>query len=452
MEFLEKILETMSHYIWGNHLMAMLIGTGIFYTILTKGVQFRAFGLSIKQLMGVNIDGADHSKSEGTVSAVQALCTALSSCVGNGNIVGVATAIAAGGPGAIVWMWISAVLGMATKYAEILIGIIYREKNSEGSYVGGPMYYLSKGLGWKKISAIFAVLMLLQVSGGALIQSNAVADVLEEIFNVKDYAAGIFMSIVIFAIISGGIKRLAIISKYLVPFMCLVYIGGGLFIIFDNLETLPSVFSIVIKSAFNVQAVGSGVLGHTIKESMRYGLARGLYSNEAGEGSAPVLHSAAITNHPAKQGLFGIVEVFIDTIVMCSFTSLIVLASGIYKTDIAPTLYVMNAFSTLHPYFKYLIGLSMVLFAFSSLLAQWYFGNVTLTYLFDVKAASYFKYIFVFFPIVGAMTTLKIVWSLQDVLLGIMIMPNLVGIILLHKEVIFYTNDFFNKLKEVKKS
>lgn len=338
---------------------------------------------------------------------------------------------------------------MATKYAEILLGIVYREKNSNGNFIGGPMYYLSKGLGWKKIASLFSLLMLLQVSGGALIQSNAVALVLKDTFNIKEYTSGICMCIIIFTVISGGIKRLASVSEKLVPIMCCIYILGGLSVIISNINAIQYVIIIIIKSAFNFQAVGSGILGYSIKEAMRYGLARGLYSNEAGEGSAPVLHSTAITNHPAKQGLFGIIEVFIDTIIMCSFTAFIVLSSGIYKTNSSPALYVINAFSSIHPFFKYIIAASMILFAFTSILTQWYFGNVTLTYLFNSKIASYFKYIFIFLAIIGANSTLKVVWLLQDILLGIMIIPNLAGILCLYKNVKFYTDDYFKNIKEI---
>lgn len=446
---LEHILELISKLIWSNYLMAILIGTGLFFTFITKGIQFRAFTLAIKELLYSNKKNNSNYKSEGTVSSIQALCTALSSCIGNGNIIGVATAIAGGGPGAIIWMWLSGILGMATKYAEILLGIVYREKNSNGNFIGGPMYYLSKGLGWKKIASLFSLLMLLQVSGGALIQSNAVALVLKDTFNIKEYTSGICMCIIIFTVISGGIKRLASVSEKLVPIMCCIYILGGLSVIISNINAIQYVIIIIIKSAFNFQAVGSGILGYSIKEAMRYGLARGLYSNEAGEGSAPVLHSTAITNHPAKQGLFGIIEVFIDTIIMCSFTAFIVLSSGIYKTNSSPALYVINAFSSIHPFFKYIIAASMILFAFTSILTQWYFGNVTLTYLFNSKIASYFKYIFIFLAIIGANSTLKVVWLLQDILLGIMIIPNLAGILCLYKNVKFYTDDYFKNIKEI---
>lgn len=449
--YFEEILEEISRLVWGNYLMFTLIGTGIFFTVLTRGIQFRGFILSLKELLAsIKDEKTNKLEGEGTVSAVKALCTALSSCMGNGNIVGVATAIASGGPGAVFWMWTSGVLGMATKYAEILIGIVYREKGENGNYVGGPMYYLSKGLGWKKMGSLFALLMLFQISGGALIQSNAVSLVLNDVFQINPLTSGVIMSIVILSVINGGIKRLASVSEFLVPVMSLIYLTGGLIIIISNINALEYVIISIVKSAFNFTSISGGVLGYSVKQAMRFGLARGVYSNEAGEGSAPVLHSAAITTHPARQGLFGIIEVFIDTIIMCSFTAFIVLTSGVHTSDISPALYVVKAFSSIHFTFKYIIGISMTLFAFSSILAQWYFGSVTLTYLFNSKVASYFKYIFVLLAILGSISSLKSVWLIQDILLGIMILPNLVGILFLHKDVDFYTKDYFEQLKNKK--
>lgn len=440
---IEQILYRVSSLVWSNYLMGLFIGVGIFFTILTRGIQFRGFIPAIKELI-ISLKKNDfNDNAEGTISSYQALCTALASCMGNGNIVGVATAIASGGPGAVFWMWFSGVIGMATKYSEILIGIVYREKNENGNFIGGPMYYLSKGLGWKKIGGFFSLLMLLQICSGALIQSNAVSLVMNDIFYINPFLSGILMAVVVFIVVTGGIKRLGEVAEKMVPIMGLIYILGGLIVIISNIASLKYVIILIFTSAFNFDAIGGGVLGHSVREAMRFGLARGLYSNEAGEGSAPVLHSAAITSHPAKQGLFGIIEVFIDTIIMCSFSAFIVLSSGVTETDISPALYIMKSFSNVNDNFKYIVGISMILFAFSSILSQWYFGNVTLNYLFNYKIASKFKYIFPIFPIIGAISTLKTVWLLQDIILGVMIIPNLIGIVLLYKDVDFYTKDYF---------
>ena len=449
MNKIEIILEKISGIIWGNYLIVTLVGVGIFFTISTGFIQIKGFPLAVNELVN-SIKGKNKVKGEGTLSAFQALCTALSSCVGNGNIVGVATAIASGGPGAVFWMWIAGIFGMATKYAEIVIGMIYREKSEDGTYVGGPMYYLSKGLGWKKISIIFAALMCLQISGGALIQSNAVAHVMNDVFKVKPIFGGILMGIVITIVVIGGVRRLGAVAEKLIPVMTIIYFIGGITIIISNINQVPYAIINIIKCAFNTQSVGGGVLGYTIKEALRFGVARGLYSNEAGEGSAPVLHSAAITDHPARQGLYGLLEVFIDTILICSLTSFIVLTSGVTEMKISPAVYVITAFGTIHCLFKYIIGISMILFAFSTILSQWYFGNVTLTYIFNSKTASYFKYVFVCLALIGSTTTLKTVWLIQDILLGLMILPNLVGILLLSPEIKNSTKEFFEMIKKEK--
>ena len=443
---MNTILEKIANMIWSNYLIISFIGVGIFFTILTGFIQIKGFSLAFKEL----VKGLKNQKikGEGSISPFQALCTALSSCVGNGNIVGVATAIVSGGPGAIFWMWVSGFIGMATKYSEIVLGIIFREKNEEGIFVGGPMYYLSKGLKWKKISMVFSALMFFQICGGALIQSNALSIVGKDIFKIPHLMSGILMTILILSVTLGGVKRLGKVAEKLTPIMTSIYFFGSLIIIFINIKSIPYVIISILENAFSFNAIGGGVMGYSIKEAMRFGLARGLYSNEAGEGSAPVLHSAAITDHPARQGLYGIIEVFIDTIVICTLTGFIILSSNVISPDVSPALYVINAFEKIHPIFKYIIGVSMVLFSFSSILAQWYFGNITLTYLFNSKIAKKFIFIFSSLVIIGSLSSLKTVWLLQDIILGIMIIPNLIGIVLLSPYVKNSTKDFFKKQKK----
>lgn len=438
--YMEEIFKMLSNLIWGNWLLAALLLVGLYFTILTGFIQFRWFKLSMKEVWGSR--KSDNTKGEGTLSPYEALCTALSSCIGNGNIVGVATAIVLGGPGAVFWMWVAGILGMATKYAEIVLGMIYREKLKDGSFVGGPMYYLSKGLNMKKTGVLFAVLMFLQISGGALIQSNAIALVAKDIFHIKPLISGIIMLILVSLVIVGGVKRLGFVSTKIVPIMALIYFIGSLIIIITNFHNIIPAITMIFESAFNFNSVGGGVAGYSIRTAMRFGIARGLYSNEAGEGSAPVLHSTAITDHPSRQGLFGIVEVFIDTIIMCSLTSFVIITTGIYTADISPALMVMRAFESIHPIFKYVIGISMILFGFSSILAQWYFGDVTLTFILDKKRAGYFKFIFVFLSLIGPLVSLHLVWYIQDTILGIMIIPNLLAILLLSIEVKKSAKDF----------
>lgn len=447
MQQFEVVLEKISGIIWGNHLIIILIGVGIFFSILTKGIQIKGFPVAINELL-TSLKGGKKANGEGTLSAFQALCMALSSCVGNGNIVGVAMAIASGGPGAVFWMWLAGIVGMATKYAEIVLGIIYREKAEDGTYIGGPMYYLSKGLKLNKLAFLFALLMFFQINGGALIQANAAAIVMSDIFNIKPIFSGFLMSGIILSIILGGVQRLGKVSEKLLPMMALIYLFEGLIVIIFNINQIPYVIIDIVSCAFKTQSIGGGILGYGVKQAMRYGVARGLYSNEAGEGSAPVLHSAAITDHPARQGLFGILEVFIDTVIICTLTSFVVLSSGVTKTDISPAIYVMTAFGNIHIGFKYLLGMSMVLFAFSTVLSQWYFGNVTLTYMFNGRVASKFKYIFICLSLLGALSSLKIVWLVQDIILGLMIIPNLLALLLLNKDVKRTTEDFFIMIKK----
>jgi len=440
---MENFFKMLSNLIWGNWLLATLLLVGLYFTVITGFIQFKWFKLSMKEVWKSR--KSDNVQGEGTLSPYEALCTALSSCIGNGNIVGVATAIVLGGPGAVFWMWLAGVLGMATKYAEIVLGMIYREKLKDGSYVGGPMYYLSKGLNMKKTGIFFAILMFLQISGGALIQSNAIALVAKDIFHIKPLVSGIIMVILVSLVVVGGVKRLGLISTKIVPVMASIYFLGSLIIIITNFHNILPAITTILSSAFNFDSVGGGVAGYSIRTAMRFGIARGLYSNEAGEGSAPVLHSTAITDHPSRQGLFGIVEVFIDTIVMCSLTSFVIITTGVYQLDISPALMVMRAFESIHPMFKYVIGISMILFGFSSILAQWYFGDVTLTFILDKKRAGYFKFIFVFFSLIGSLVSLRLVWYIQDTILGIMIIPNLLAIILLSIQVKNSVKDFSNK-------
>ncbi len=444
MNVMETFFKNLSDLIWGNWLIATLIGVGLYFTIMTKFIQIRKLPFVFYETLIKPFKTGHESKGEGTLTPFQALCTALASCVGNGNIVGVATAIVGGGPGAIFWMWIAGILGMATKYAEITLGMFYREKADDGTYVGGPMYYIAKGLKLPWLATIYSILLILQNCGGTLIQSNAVAVVVKDMFGIKPLITAFILICVVGLIIIGGIKRLGQVTEKLVPFMAGFYIIAGFTVIILNIDNVPSVITLIFKSAFTAKAGVYGAVGYTIREAMRFGVARGLYSNEAGEGSAPVLHAAAITDHPVRQALYGITEVLIDTVFLCSITAFVVLTSGVLETGGSPATLVSTAFGQVHPLFRYIIGISMVLFAFSSILAQWYFGNVAITYVFGAKKASYFKYPFMCLNIIGSISSLTLVWYIQDSLLGLLIIPNLIAIILLSPKVFELTKEFFN--------
>lgn len=433
---MERILTEISALIWDKYLMVALLGVGVYYTLATRFVQVRYLPAALKQM----IDGMRHREStegsEGTLTSFQALTNALASCVGNGNIVGVATAIAAGGPGAVFWMWMTGLVGMATKYSEIVLGILYREKNYKGEYVGGPMYYISKGMKLPWLGTLFAILMFLQICGGGLIQSNALSSVLNYTFDIPTTVIGGMLIVLVFAVVAGGLKRLGQVTERLVPFMAILYIVGSLIVTLTYWRELPAVFALIFYDAFQPQSAVGGFLGAGVREAMRFGIARGLYSNEAGEGSAPVLHSSAKVKHAHTQGLMGIIEVFIDTVVICSASAVTIIATQVFTQSISPAVFILDAFEGVNYYMRYIVFGCVILFAYSTIISQWYFGNVALSYLGAKKLAEWFKYLFMIIIFMGCISSIKIVWLLQDVILGVMIIPNLLALIWLRKDVL----------------
>lgn len=448
MENLGAFLKQLASFLWGDWLLYTLLAVGVLYSFATGFIQFRKFPYIIKQtLLNPIIEKSKggESNSKGNVSSFQAMCAALASCVGSGNIIGVSTALVSGGIGAIFWMWVAAFLGMATKYGEIILGIIYREKNNKGEYVGGPMYYISKGLKLPVLGSITAILMTVQIIGGNFIQSNAISGVMKNTFEVAPIITAVILCTIIFIIVSGGFKRLASVTQKVVPVMAIFYILFGLFLIILNIDKVPGVFAEIFKSAFTFEAGVGGIAGHTIKEAMRFGVARGLYSNEAGEGSAPVIHSTANVSHPVEQAIFGVTEVFIDTIVICTITGLILGCTGVLDSGAHPSVLVINAFGTIHPLLKYVVSVSLISFSFTSLISQWYFGYVGLNYVFGEKIALNFKYVFPMFTIIGALVSIEMVWTIQDCALGLLILPNLLALLVLFPKVRQATKEYFKQ-------
>lgn len=444
---LEEFFVSLSNLIWGNWLITLLMGVGIYLGFITRFFHIRKLPHILYETIIKPLRHKEEVLSDGNVTSFQALCTALGSCVGNGNIVGVATAIVAGGPGAVIWMWIAAIVGMATKYSEILLGMEYREKLKDGTYISGPMNYIEKGLGWKKVAWIYALLLILQNAGGTLIQANTIAVNFYSMFNIKSFATAVILMVLIGLIIIGGIKRIGSVTQKVVPFMTLFYIIGGIVIIFVNISSIPSVFAHMFRGAFSLEAGIGGVMGYSIRQSMRYGVARGLYSNEAGEGTAAVLHASASVNHPAKQAIFGITEVFVDTIVICSITALVVLTTGVLESGQSPTVLVSMAFGSVHPIMRYIVGLSSVVFGFLSIVAQWYLGNTAVEYIKGNKKDRYYKYIFLILILIGCSSKSSLVWIIQDCILGILIIPNIIAVVLLSKKVKERTVEFLNMKK-----
>ncbi len=381
MKEFQAILTAFDDWLWGNWLLFVLLGVGILYTVITGGIQIRRFGYIIRKTVWEPIRSKNkESKESGTISSFQALCTAVASCVGSGNIVGVSTAVLAGGMGAIFWMWVAAFVGMATKYGEIILGMLYREKNEEGNYVGGPMYYIKKGLHIPWLATLCAFFMVTQIIGGNFIQSNTISGVMKENFGVPYMTTGIVLVLLIFVITLGGLKRLAHVAQTLVPSMALIYVAGGLIIILANITKVPGVVADIFAGAFGLRAMAGGAMGSMLI-AMQKGVARGLYSNEAGEGSAPVIHSAAQVDHPVEQGITGVAEVFLDTFVICTITGLILGVTGVLDSGAPGNVLAINAFASVWEPLRYVVALCLLLFSSTTLMSQWYFGFVGLNYI-----------------------------------------------------------------------
>jgi len=384
-------------------------------------------------------------KGEGEITAFQAVATALAATVGTGNIAGVATAIAVGGPGAVFWMWISALFGMTTKFGEVVLSIQYREKTPDGRYVGGPMYYIEKGLKMKWLAYIFAAFGALAAFGiGNMVQSNSVAASLEVSFGISKLVTGIVLAVLSAIVIIGGIKRIGQVTEKLVPFMAAFYILGALYIIIVNISHIGEAFGLIFGSAFTGTAAIGGFAGSTMKIAMTKGIARGVFSNEAGLGSAPIAHAAATTDHPVRQGLWGVFEVFVDTIVICSLTALSIIMSGVWNSGATGSELTTLAFNEGLPGpGGYIVSIGILLFAFSTILGWAYYGERCAEYLFGPKINKLYRIIWIPFIVIGAIGGLNTLWDLADTLNGLMAIPNLIGVLGLSGVIIKLTKEFF---------
>jgi AGCS family alanine or glycine:cation symporter len=432
-------------YVWGWPMIVLLVGTGLLLTIVTGGAQFRYLGFALREVLGKL---TQKSTAAGEVSPFQAVATALASTVGVGNIAGVATAISIGGPGALFWLWVSGVLGMCTKFAEIVVAIHYREPDATGQMRGGAMYVLRKGLGMPWLGTIFAGLVALAAFGiGNMVQSNSVASSLQASFGVSPSVTGLVLAVVTASVILGGIKRIGQFTEYLVPMMAVFYLTGGLFILIRFASELPSAISLVMSSAFSGAAATGGFAGSTVMLAMRYGIARGLFSNEAGLGSAPLVHAAARTDHPVRQGLYGIFEVFIDTILVCTTTGLAILVTGVWSGGATGAELAGQAFSAGLPgtWGNIVVTTSLMLFAFSTVIGWSYYGETAIVYLFGPKAATPYKLAWLVFIYLGAVGSLHLVWDVADTLNGLMAIPNLVAVLASIGLVRRLTREFFSQ-------
>lgn len=444
---IEEINAAVNGVVWGIPMLALLLAVGVYLTVGTGFFQIRRFGYTMKNtILAVFRDKSvvrtgDHK----AISQFQALATALAATVGTGNIVGVATAIAAGGAGAIFWMWVSAFFGMMTKYAEIVLGIYFRHKNEEGEWVGGPMYYIEKGLHQKWLSVLFCVFCLFASFGiGSIAQVNGIATAMQSSFHVPGFVTGIIVCALTAVIIIGGMKRIVTVTEKFVPFMALLYIVGALAVIFANYRNILPAFSEIFTGAFQLRSVSGGVMGYAIARAMRYGFARGVFSNEAGLGSSVLVHSSADVKEPVLQGLWGIFEVFFDTIVICTLTALAVLTTGAHTVSgLEGVRVTMFAFESVFGRFGgYIVSVGLVLFAFSTLLGWSVYGCRVAEYLGGKRFKTVYKFIFLVVVFIGSVSSVQLVWDLSDTFNGLMALPNLIGVLFLSPLVFKITNNY----------
>ena len=429
MESLSSINSMVNSIVWGTPMIMLLLGTGIVLTLVTKGIQFIRFPFAIRQVLGKT---ESTEASEGTVSSIQALATSLSATVGVGNIAGVSTAIVLGGPGAVLWVFLSGLLGMATKFCEIAVALEYRERDEHGIMRGGAMYVLSKAFNMHWFGIVFAVLCSMAAFGiGNMIQANSVADVMSSTFNINPHITGVIMAAITAIVVLGGIRRIAEVATFLVPGMCVLYTISALYILGTNIEQLPAVFSLIISSAFEGQAAVGGFAGATVRSAMQSGIARGLMTNEAGLGSAPIVHAAAVTDHPIRQASYGIIGVFIDTLVVCMLSAFAVLSSGAWTSGSTGAALTAEAFSRSLPgeWGGIMVSIAIMLFAFSTIMGWSYYGETAMTYLFGVRVLLWYRIAWVLVVYLGSVGSLELVWSVSDTMNGLMAVPNLVAVL-----------------------
>ncbi|WP_077296311.1 alanine/glycine:cation symporter family protein [Virgibacillus pantothenticus] len=439
------IIQQISHFVWGPPTLVLILGTGLFLTIRLNFFQFRTLPYALKLTFSPS---RQDEKSKGDISHYQALTTAMAATIGTGNIVGVATAVVLGGPGAVFWMWVSALFGMATKYAEAILAVKYRVEDSKGQMSGGPMYYLEKGLRAKWLGVIFAIFGSIAAFGiGNMVQSKAVSDALANTFQVPPLATGIVLTLLVGLVIVGGIKGIGRMTALLVPFMALFYVIGGFIIVFTNLDIVPGVFELIFTDAFTGSALGGGVLGTVI----RYGVARGVFSNEAGLGSAPIAAAAARTDYPGRQALVSMTQVFFDTIIVCSITAITIIMADMYQGGLSGGDLTTASFSAfLGDAGGYIVTIGIILFAFSTIIGWSYYGEKCFSYLFSDKAIPYYRVAFVLALLYGSTEKLDIVWGISDIMNALMALPNLIGLLGLSGVVVYETKKFLKVAKEEK--
>lgn len=451
MENITSLLEIIrDEYVWGPLTIILLLGTGLYLTFGLGFMPIRKLGTAFKLLW----QGRKGDQEEGDITPFNALMTAMSATVGTGNIVGVAGAIAIGGPGAVFWMWITALVGMATKYSEAVLAVKYREVDERGKHQGGPMYYIKNGLGknWAWLAFLFALFGALAAFGiGNGVQSNAVANNLFAEFGIARWITGLVLSVLVALVIIGGVTRIGAFAGKMVPIMAIFYIGGALLIIFSNFTSVPAAFWLIIKEAFSESAAVGGFVGATIMIAIQTGVARGLFSNEAGMGTAPIAHAAAKTSDPVKQGTIGMLGTFLDTIVICSMTALVIIIMNGWTQIDAETgkqlsKAAMTSFSFsqgLSGFGEYIVILGMIFFTFTTMIGWSFYGERCAEYIFGVKIIVIYRILWVAVVFLGTTVKLDTVWIIAEILNGMMAIPNLIGLLLLSPVVFRLTREHY---------
>ncbi len=466
------IVAKVDSFAWGPVMLILLVGTGVYFSVRMGFIQFSKFGYAMKNTLGKMFK--KHEAGDGEVTPLQAVTTALAATVGTGNIAGVTGAIVAGGPGAVFWMWLSALFGMATKYSEVVLAVRYRERNDKGDWVGGPMYYIKNGLGknWQWLGAIFCILGSIAAFGiGNMTQVNTIATSINNaidtfggntsavtltLFNqtvpLSSLIIGVIVAVIVALVLFGGIKRIGAVAEKLVPVMAVIYIAGSLIVLVGNGRYLGQAFGMIFANAFSVKAAFGGAVGVVIMTTIKKGVGRGVFSNEAGLGSAPMAHAASSESDPVKQGMYGIFEVFMDTIVICTMTSLVLL-SAVARGGISPdwggdggTDLIAAAFGTVlgNGVGSLIIAVGISLFALSTVLSWSLYGTRCFEFLFGIKASRWYQIVFVLVVVVGSTLKMSLVWDIADALNGFMAIPNLIALLGLSGVVVRLTKEHFS--------
>ena len=449
MDKVVQINDWLNGLVWGPYMIALLVGTGIFLTVRLGFLQVFNFGFIMKNTVGKMFKKPEGV--EGDITSGQAGLSAIAAVVGTGNIAGVATAIAIGGPGAVFWMWVSAFFGMATKFSEIALGIKYREKMKDGSVAGGAMYYLDKGMNNKFLSYFFCVMVIITYFiMGAVVDTNSVALSVQEQWGIKPVITGVVLAAATGVVILGGVKRMGRVCEYLAPFMGGIYIITGVLVFVLNIGEVPGAFQLIFSSAFRPIAATGGFAGAALGQIIKMGFARGLFSNEAGMGSSPIIHSSAQVNHPVEQAIWGVAEVFIDTVIICTITAITIVVSGEWTTGVSGVALTMRAFNATLPgnIGSYVVLGSALLFGYSCLITVNYYCERAGEYLFGPKCIMPIRYLWIIFIVIGSVGGLEFVWSLADTANGLMAIPNLIGLIFLSSTVVNLKKEFLDDKKK----